>query len=103
MLDYARFSSDSVLDYHQSQYSFLKANTDRPVTHNLMVSFTEMDYKKLAEKLDFVSWDNYILGDYDNDIQGMNHDLMRSLGGKPFLVMEQQPGRVNWRKVNDGV
>ena len=100
LLDYARFSSDSVLDYHQSQYSFLKANTDQPVTHNLMVSFTEMDYKKLAEKLDFVSWDNYILGDYDNDIQGMNHDLMRSLGGKPFLVMEQQPGRVNWRKVN---
>jgi beta-galactosidase len=101
MLDYRRFSSDSALEYHILQRDVVKKGSRAPLTHNFMVNFTEIDYRKIAEKIDFVSWDNYIMSDYDPDLQALNHDLMRSLKKAPFLVMEQQPGRVNWRVVND--
>lgn len=101
MLDYRRFSSDSVLEYHILQRDIIKKGSRAPLTHNFMVNFTEIDYKKMAEKVDFVSWDNYVMTDYDPDLQALNHDLMRSLKKSSFLVMEQQPGRVNWRVVNE--
>ena len=100
VLDYKRFSSDSAIDYHNLQREIIMRKSEAPITHNLMVNFTEIDYKKLSDSIDFVSWDNYIVGDYDPDLQALNHDLMRSLKKQPFLVMEQQPGRVNWRTVN---
>ncbi len=100
VLDYRRFSSDSAIDYHNLQREIIEPKSEAPITHNLMVNFTEIDYKKLSDSIDFVSWDNYIAEDYDPDLQALNHDLMRSLKKKPFLVMEQQPGRVNWRSVN---
>ncbi|OAA29464.1 beta-galactosidase [Kosmotoga arenicorallina S304] len=100
-LDYMRFSSDSAIEFHREMAEEVRKYSSKPITHNLMVNFTEIDYYKLSKELDFVSWDNYIPGDYDYHLQGMNHDLMRSLKNEPFLVMEQQPGRVNWRKVNN--
>ncbi len=100
VLDYRRFSSDSVIDYHNLQREIIETKSEAPITHNLMVNFTEIDYKKLSDSIDFVSWDNYIVADYDPDLQALNHDLMRCLKKRPFLVMEQQPGRVNWRSIN---
>lgn len=100
-LDYQRFSSDSAINFHKKMSEIVKDYSDLPITHNLMVNFTEIDYKKLSSEMDFVSWDNYIPGEYDHDLQAMNHDLMRSLKDRKFFVMEQQPGRVNWRKVNE--
>ena len=101
VLDYRRFSSDSVIEYHDIHKEIIKKNSKAPLTHNLMVNFTDIDYRKLAKRIDFVSWDNYVAGEYDPDLQALNHDLMRSLKKAPFLVMEQQPGRVNWRPVNN--
>ncbi|RAM59389.1 beta-galactosidase, partial [Mesotoga sp. SC_4PWA21] len=92
VLDYRRFSSDSAINYHNLQREIIEPKSEAPITHNLMVNFTEIDYKKLSDSIDFVSWDNYIAEDYDPDLQALNHDLMRSLKKKPFLVMEQQPG-----------
>lgn len=100
-LDYQRFSSDSAINFHQKMAEIVKDYSNLPITHNLMVNFTEIDYEKLSNELDFVSWDNYIPGEYDHDLQAMNHDLMRSLKDQKYIVMEQQPGRVNWRKVNE--
>jgi len=101
VLDYRRFSSDSAIEYHDIHKEIIKKSSKAPLTHNLMVNFTDIDYRKLARKIDFVSWDNYVAGEYDPDLQALNHDLMRSLKKAPFLVMEQQPGRVNWRSVNN--
>ncbi|MFW6119433.1 MAG: beta-galactosidase [Petrotogales bacterium] len=100
-LDYQQFSSDSAISFHKRMTKIIKKYSKLPITHNLMVNFTEIDYKKLSNEIDYVSWDNYIPGKYDHDLQAMNHDLMRSLKDEKFIVMEQQPGRVNWRKVNE--
>ena len=67
-----------------------------PTTANLMHYFGGLDYFKIAKEIDVVSWDTYptwhkeavIDTAYDN---GMCHDLMRSLKGKPFFQMESCP------------
>ena len=101
LLDYMRFSSDSAIEFHREMAEMVRKHSSKPITHNLMVNFTEIDYHELSKDIDFVSWDNYITENYDYQLQGMNHDLMRSLKKSPFLVMEQQPGRVNWKGVNE--
>lgn len=102
LLDIFRFMSDSSIDFMNMQIKIIRAYSDKPITHNFMVDFMDLDYKKMSEYLDFVSWDNYIATEeYDPLRQSANHTLMRSLKKKPFLVIEQQPGRVNWREVND--
>lgn len=102
MLDIYRFMSDSSIDFMNMQVEIIKKYSDKPITHNFMIDFMDIDYRKMARTLDFVSWDNYIATvDYDPLRQAANHVLMRSLKKSPFLVIEQQPGRVNWREVNE--
>jgi beta-galactosidase len=102
MLDIFRFMSDSSIEFMKMQIEILRKFSNKPITHNFMVDFMDIDYKKMARYLDFVSWDNYISTvEYDPLRQSANHVLMRSLKKKPFLVIEQQPGRVNWRELNE--
>lgn len=102
MLDIFRFMSDSTMDFMNMQIEIIRKFSDKPITHNFMVDFMDLDYRKISKSLDLISWDNYIATkDYDPLRQAANHTLMRSLKKKPFLVIEQQPGRVNWREVND--
>ena len=76
-----------------------------PTTANLMHYFGGLDYFKIAKEIDVVSWDTYptwhkeavIDTAYDN---GMCHDLMRSLKGKPFFQMESCPASTNWQSVS---
>ena len=113
LLDYARFASDSVVDYNRLQVDLLKeANPDWFVTHNFMGRFPTLDAYAVSEDLDLVSWDSYPTGFVqdrlegestpdqlragDPDQLGMDHDLYRAALDRPFWVMEQQPGDVNW-------
>ncbi|MFC6906606.1 beta-galactosidase [Halalkalicoccus tibetensis] len=112
LLDYARFASDSVVDYNDRQVELLRAaNDDWFVTHNFMGHFSALDSYDVSESLDFASWDSYPTGHSqregddpavedllvgDPDVIGLNHDLYRSVTDEPFWVMEQQPGDVNW-------
>lgn len=102
MLDVHRFMSESSVLFLAEQVKVIKKYSNAPVTHNFMVDFTDIDYRKMAKFLDFVSWDNYVATEtYDPFRQSANHSLMRSLKKMPFLVVEQQPGRVNWRHRNE--
>ncbi len=102
MLDIYRFMSDSTIEFHNKLVSIIKKYSSKPITHNFMVDFFDIDYKKFSDYVDFVSWDNYIPTKvYDPLRQSANHTLMRSLKKAPFLVIEQQPGRVNWRITNE--
>ncbi|WP_435176700.1 beta-galactosidase [Halorussus sp. AFM4] len=113
LLDYYRFSSDSVAAYNRLHADLLReANDDWFVTHNFMGDFGELDAHALADDLDFLAWDSYPTGFVqdrrqgeptadelragDPDEVGMNHDLYRGAKRRPFWVMEQQPGDVNW-------
>ena len=102
-LDYARFSSDSMLECYKEEYEAIKRITPEiQITTNLMGFYKELDYHKWAKYMDFVSWDNYPSTDDPYYKMGMDHDLMRGLkDGLPFALMEQTPSVTNWQPYNN--
>jgi beta-galactosidase len=70
-----------------------------------MGTYPGIDYFRLAEVMDVVSWDNYPQWtgtEKDTDIAilaSFKHDLTRGLKGKPFMLMESSPSATNWRPV----
>jgi beta-galactosidase len=63
VLDYYRFSSDSVVSYQQEQIEILRSlSPDRFITHNFMGLFRDLNQFDLARPLDFITWDNYPTG-----------------------------------------
>jgi beta-galactosidase len=120
LLDFYRFASDTVKTFQQEQLGILReCSPGRFITHNFMIFESGFDHYQVAEGLDFVSWDNYPTGMLETfgswagealktryartghpDFVSFNHDLYRGLLHKPFWVMEQQCGQVNWAPYN---
>ncbi len=105
-LDWKRFVSHQTIDFMEQEIRAIReAGSDKPVTANLMYNFQGIDYFRLAEKLDVVSWDNYPTWSKKADCiiaadTGFWHDVMRSLKRKPFLLMESCPGATNWQSLS---
>ncbi|MGH8875870.1 MAG: beta-galactosidase, partial [Stackebrandtia sp.] len=102
-LDWRRFSSDTMLECFQDEKDVLNRLSPRvPVTTNFMGMFKYLDYWKWAAAEDLVSDDAYPdPSDPGAHITAaMNYDLMRSLRGADWLLMEQAPSAVSWREVN---
>jgi len=96
-LEWHRFTSDSWIKYQQIQVEVIRKYAPHQfVTHNFMGLYKEIDYFKLAQPLDFVSFDYYPKwsGEIDYALRAMSHDVMRSLKKKPYLIMELQSGAV---------
>lgn len=105
-LDWKRFVTDQTVDFVKWEIQALRdAGSDKPTTINMMYDFQGLNYHKFADVVDFVSWDNYpqwhkkeeYLTAMDN---GMQHDIMRSIQKKPFLLMENCPSATNWQSVS---
>jgi len=113
LLAYARFASGSVVEYNRLHADLIReADPDWFVTHNFMGRFPTLNAYDVSADLDRVAWDSYPTGfvqdRYDGEASpdqlragdpdqvGMDHDLYRSALDRPFWVMEQQPGDVNW-------
>jgi beta-galactosidase len=127
LLDYYRFSSDAFVAYQQVQLSILKSLVAERqfVTTNFMSQFTDLDYHSLAKPLDLVTMSSYPTGQAESSpsiympqnprpacaydvgdpyITGLAHSLMRGFKPhRPFWVMEQQCGNINWSTYNTGV
>lgn len=101
-LDYKRFNSDSIMECYELERNVLKRITPNiPVTTNFMGFYYQLDYRKWADKLDFISWDNYPGPNDEPAMMAMNHDLMRGLKkNEPFCLMEQTPSVTNWQPYN---
>lgn len=106
LLDYRRFISDSYIGYQKLQINILrKICPHQFVTHNFMAVFSGIDYYKLAEPLDFVSWDNYPDLRFNGEDKrpakvSLLHDLMRGLKDKNFWVTEEQSGPSGWQYID---
>ncbi|MCL2834342.1 MAG: beta-galactosidase [Treponema sp.] len=105
-LDWKRFTTEQHVDFYLHEIAPLKKITPNiPCTTNLMGTYPGIDYFRLAEVMDVVSWDNYPQWtgtDKDADIAvlaSFKHDLTRGLKGKPFMLMESSPSATNWRPV----
>ncbi|MER6005476.1 beta-galactosidase [Nonomuraea angiospora] len=103
-LDWWRFGSDALLAHFRAERDLLRARTPGiPVTTNFMGLFKPVDYWSWAEEEDIVSNDHY--PDPSDPLApartALTHDLMRGLAkGRPWLLMEQAAGAVNWRPHN---
>ena len=100
-MDFYRFSSDSWINYQQMQIDIIRKYSDKPITHNMMGHFSDIDYYKLGKPLDVVAWDNYIDNQWNHctyENTSMAHELMRGVKNKNFWVMEQQAGPCGWDK-----
>lgn len=101
-LDWYRFQSESLLSCYRAEAEVLREVTpDVPITTNMMGSFFPLNYRRWAEHLDIISWDNYPRqGDPPANV-AFTHSLMRGLKeGQPFLLMEQSPSQQNWQAYN---
>ena len=103
-LDFARFSSDALLDYHRAERDVLRRHSGVPVTTNFMISSHqwEQDYFAWAPECDVVSQDHYL----DHRLphpraeQAFTDDLTRGVAGGSWLLMESATSAVNWQPVN---
>jgi beta-galactosidase len=105
-LDWKRFTTEQFVDFYLHEIKPMREYTPGiPCTTNLMGVYPGIDYYRLAEVLDVVSWDNYPRWTgTDKDIEigsfaAFNHDLTRGLKGKPFILMESCPSATNWQAV----
>jgi beta-galactosidase len=127
LLDYYRFSSDSYVNYQGLQITILRSSIsdNQLITTNFMSQYTDLDYYDLASALDFVSVSSYPTGHAESRsgtympssvqpnlpydvgdpyIYSLVYTLMRGFKQKrPFWIMEQQCGNVNWGEYNTGI
>lgn len=105
-LDWKRFITEQMSDFAENEIRALKeGGITQPVTANLMYDYQWLNYDRLARCIDVVSWDSYPVWHKGRDIltardNGMQHDFMRSLKHKPYLLMESSPSGTNWQGVS---
>ncbi|GAB2558038.1 beta-galactosidase [Gracilibacillus alcaliphilus] len=107
-LDWKRFVTEQTLDFYRHERKPLKAvKPELPATANFMELFAGLDYAKMADDIDIISWDSYPTWHDQQDTSylaaytAMNHDWFRSLkDGQPFLLMESTPSLTNWQPIS---
>jgi beta-galactosidase len=98
-----------VVEFSENQVDILRdeIQANQWITTNIIATYWEIDFYKLAKKLDFISWDSYTMIDATSPIRhpqfvpsppvvfpprpemySLVHDMMRSFSNKPFWVME---------------
>ncbi|MHA2290345.1 MAG: beta-galactosidase, partial [Promethearchaeota archaeon] len=109
LLGYYRFASDQVIEFCDNQITTLRkyVSKEQWITTNIIATYWEIDFQKLAKNLDFISWDCYTIIDATSPIRhpksspsppivfpprpemiSFVHDMMRSFSKRPFWVME---------------
>ena len=100
LLDFFRFCSDVQVSFNHELAEIIRTNSpSRPVTHNFMGAFTDINYFELARDLDVVSWDNYPFFQPQATHlppSALPHDFMRGLKRQSVWVMEQASGPGGW-------
>ncbi|MEU0805975.1 beta-galactosidase [Streptomyces sp. NPDC005970] len=105
LLDWRRFCSDELLSLYRAERDVLRAAAPSiPATTNFMVmqGADKLDYWRWAPELDMVANDHYLMSD-DSEPEidvALHGDLVRSLAGGPWFLMEHSTGALNWQHVN---
>lgn len=106
VLDYARFGSDTLLDFFRDETEVIRRHSSGvPITTNFMTmsQFRLLDYHDWAPEQDVVSTDHYVVDTLEHPRAEMSFhgDLTRGLaGGRPWMLMEHSTSAVNWQPVN---
>ncbi len=104
-IDFARFSSDELLDYFRGEADIIRSMSNQPVTTNFMVTahVRTQNYWQWAADMDVIANDHYVDNRLPNPATELAFaaDLTRGLaGGAPWLLMEQSTSAVSWQPHN---
>lgn len=106
-LDWKRFVTHQTSDFIKWEAKAVKSvNPNIPTTINMMMYFDGLNYQKIKDDIDVISWDAYPKWHHPGDETlvasefAMYHDLMRSLKDRPFMLMESTPSMTNWQEVS---
>lgn len=100
-LDWARFRSYSINNYAKLQIDLVRRikGEHQKITHNFSGGFFDkaFDLNKVAEELDFASYDNYpVWGGLREPLRpahiAMTHDYIRGLKNKNYWIVEELMG-----------
>lgn len=110
VLDWMRFSSDTLVAYARMQAELLRELTPGiPTTQNLRALTRRFDHFDMAEVIDFVSIDSNATIQEKASQLACEIDMLRSLkktgirtpdGDSGFWVIEQKANNVDWQEVN---
>ncbi|MEG1776227.1 MAG: beta-galactosidase [Clostridia bacterium] len=106
-LAWNRFITYQTVDFMKNEIAPLRELTPQlPITTNFMDRFIGLDYFKFKDVIDFASWDSYPCwgiepGTDENTAlkTAFFHDCIRSILGKPWVLMESTPSATNWQPV----
>lgn len=103
MLDWKRFNDHQLRSLMTAEIAVIRRYSTLPISTNFMGTFPALDYRAWAEHVDVVSNDCYP----DPADPAAAHqiawedDVMRGLkAGAPWILMEQAPSAVQWRRRN---
>ena len=104
-LDFARFSSDELLDYYRAEAELLREKGSTPVTTNFMITahIRTQDYWQWAADVDIVANDHYLDHRLEHPTSELAFaaDLTRGVAsGQPWMLMEQSTSAVSWQPHN---
>lgn len=105
-LAWKRFVTDRTTDFMRNEIQALRdGGATQPTTTNLIYNLSGINYAKLMQHVDYVSWDSYPDWHKEKYIDvamdtALVHDYMRCLKQKPFLLMESCPSSPNWQVVS---
>lgn len=104
VLDFRRFTSDSLLECFVAERDAIREHSALPVTTNFMAAACpSVDLWRWAREVDVVSNDHYLTAADPRSHVGlaMAADLTRSVArGKPWILMEHSTSGVNWQPRN---
>ncbi|MER7282227.1 beta-galactosidase [Dactylosporangium sp. NPDC000244] len=103
-LDFKRFTSDALLECFVAERDAIRQyRDDLPILTNFMRFYRHADYWRWAREEDCAALDIYPdPGQPDAHVSAALHfDLMRSLRGEPWLLMEQAASGVSQWRVNN--
>ena len=105
-LDWKRFVTYKTIDFMNYEIGVVKKyNSNIPATTNFMLYYEGLNYFKFKEHVDIVSFDCYPEWHSENNIEigyktAAFYDVMRSIKGKPFMLMESTPSMTNWQRIS---
>ncbi len=112
LLDWNRFSSDTMVQFVKMQANLLREHCEKPVTVTMRAFLRKYDHFDMAEAVDFVSIESNVPLKTKTSELACDIDMLRSLkkdavntpDGEPgFWAMEQKVGQADWQEAKSAV
>ena len=109
-LDWKRFVSHQTIDFMKWERDCIREIVpEAKVCTNMMYFYDGIDYFDMAKEIDLATWDAYPTWHKPTETieqtamdTGFMHDLIYSVKGQPFWLMENCPGPTNWQPISKG-